>query len=217
MMLFSKKLDPELDPGLPWCLFLASGLRAVTFKQGWWGKKHERKGEAMFHTCLWCSLHPRKEKERWSEIPVQPVLCPIWPNASNSPSSNPSRTSHPLWLQQIHVPNVCFQLQKMTDPPNPTQMSASEGSKQPCKCTISYNIVQYFSFLAVVVMWFRLAGCLWRSAFILHTHFSLISGDIWSSMIKKSLGSLQGLICPIMGQILQIHSTGVKLFALKKG
>lgn len=43
--------------------------------------------------------------------------------------------------------------------------------------TILYN-VQDSSFLAVVVMWFRLAGCLWRSAFILHTHFSLISGDI---------------------------------------
>lgn len=52
MMLFTKKLDPDLDPGLPWCLSLASGLRAVTFKQGLWGKKHERKGEAMFHTCL---------------------------------------------------------------------------------------------------------------------------------------------------------------------
>lgn len=116
-----------------------------------------------------------RKKRDGVKYPCNPCYGPY---ASNSPSSNPSRTSHPLWLQQIHVPNVCFQLQKTTDPPNPTQMSASEGSKQPCKCTISYNIVQYFSFLAVVVMWFRLAGCLWRSAFILHTHFSLISGDI---------------------------------------
>lgn len=215
-MLFSKKLDPELYPGLHWCPSLASGLRAVTFKQGWRGKENIEEGEKQCSIPAYDAHYILERKKRDGVkylcnpcyVPYGPVRAiPLHQTYPGHPI--PYGCNKQAW---IHVPNVCFQLQRTTDPPNPTQMSAatkdpavSGGSKQPCKCTL-YNIVQCTIFQLFAcscdVVWvgrLPLEVCIHLAhPFLPNIWRYLVSHDV---VTTKSLGCLQGLICPILGQI----------------